>query len=72
MFYDVPASYVKEELRFRCVLEPSNARNANSIRLNSQGGFSSLCSYLDFMLKGVLLFVGREVSAHFAPIWISC
>ena len=33
MFYDVPVSYVKEELRFRCELEPSNARNANSIRL---------------------------------------
>ena len=24
MFYDVPVSYVKEELRFRCVLEPFN------------------------------------------------
>ena len=34
MFYDVPVSYVKEELRFRCELEPFNARNANSIRLN--------------------------------------
>ena len=33
MFYDVPVSYVKEELRFRCELEPFNARNANSIRL---------------------------------------
>ena len=33
MFYDVPVSYVKEELRFRCELEPSNERNANSIRL---------------------------------------
>ena len=32
-FYDVPVSYVKEELRFRCELEPFNARNANSIRL---------------------------------------
>ena len=31
MFYDV---YVKEELRFRCELEPFNTRNANSIRLN--------------------------------------
>ena len=30
---DVPVSYVKEELRFRCELEPFNARNANSIRL---------------------------------------
>ena len=29
MFYDVPVSYVKEELRFRCELEPFNARNAN-------------------------------------------
>ena len=27
MFYDVPVSYVKEELRFRCVLEPFNDRN---------------------------------------------
>ena len=34
MFYDVPVSYVKEELRFRCELDPFNARNANSIRLN--------------------------------------
>ena len=34
MFYDVPVSYVEEELRFRCELEPFNARNANSIRLN--------------------------------------
>ena len=34
MFYDVPVSYVKEELRFRCELEPFNAKNANSIRLN--------------------------------------
>ena len=34
MFYDVPVSYVKEELRFRCELEPFNARNANSIHLN--------------------------------------
>ena len=25
MFYDVPVSYVKEELRFRCELEPFNA-----------------------------------------------
>ena len=33
MFYDVPVSYVKEELRFRCELEPFNTRNANSIRL---------------------------------------
>ena len=32
-FYDVPVDYVKEELRFRCELEPFNARNANSIRL---------------------------------------
>ena len=31
--YDVPVSYVKEELRFRCELEPFNMRNANSIRL---------------------------------------
>ena len=34
MFYDVPVSYVKEELRFRCELEPFNAGNANSIRMN--------------------------------------
>ena len=34
MFYDVPVSYVKEELKFRCELEPFNARNANSIHLN--------------------------------------
>ena len=27
MFYDVPVSYVKEELRFRCELEPFNTRN---------------------------------------------
>ena len=33
MFYDVPVSYVKEELRFRCELETFNTRNANSIRL---------------------------------------
>ena len=59
MFYDVPISYVKEELRFRCELEPFSARNANSIRLKcqstSQGRLqltSRLCSYLDFMLKG--------------------
>ena len=25
MFYDVPVSYVKEELRFRCELEPFKA-----------------------------------------------
>ena len=24
LFYDVPVSYIKEELRFRCVLEPFN------------------------------------------------
>ena len=29
-FYDVPVSYVKEELRFRCELEPFNARNATA------------------------------------------
>ena len=55
MFYDVPVSYVKEELRFRCELEPFNVRNANSIHLNcpstSEIGFSSLSA--------------------FAPIWIS-
>ena len=34
MFYDVPVSYLKEELRFRCELEPFNAGNANSIHLN--------------------------------------
>ena len=34
MFYDVPVSYVKEELRFRCELEAFNVRNASSIRLN--------------------------------------
>ena len=34
MFYDVPVSYVKEELRFHYELEPFNAKNANSIRLN--------------------------------------
>ena len=55
MFYDVPVSYVKEELRFRCELEPFNARNANSIVLTAQApreiGFSSLSA--------------------FAPIWIS-
>ena len=33
MFYDVPVSYVKEDLRFRCELEPFNTRNANSICL---------------------------------------
>ena len=32
MFYDVPVSYMKEELRFHYELEPFNA-NANSIRL---------------------------------------
>ena len=32
MFYDVPVSYVKEELRFHYELEPFNA-NANSIHL---------------------------------------
>ena len=31
--YDVPVSYVKEELRIRCELEPFNSRNAISIRL---------------------------------------
>ena len=34
MSYDVPVSYVKEELRFRCELEAFNMRNAKSIRLN--------------------------------------
>ena len=29
-FYDVPLGDVKEELRFRCELEPFNARDANS------------------------------------------
>ena len=33
IFYDVPVSYVKEELRFRCELEPFNTTNANSIHL---------------------------------------
>ena len=32
-FYDVPVSYVKEELRFHRELEPFNPRNANGIRL---------------------------------------
>ena len=32
-FYDVTVGYVKEELRFRCELEPFNRKNANSIRL---------------------------------------
>ena len=52
MFYDVPVSYVKEEFRFRCELEPFNARNANSIRLNCPSTSSAHCSYLDFVLKG--------------------
>ena len=30
-FCDVPVGYVKEELRFRCELEPFNMRDANSI-----------------------------------------
>ena len=34
MFYDVPVSYMKEELRFRCELKLFNTRNANSIRLH--------------------------------------
>ena len=58
-FYDVPVSYVKEELRFHCELEPFNAKNANSFFLKC-GSTSRrrlqltyrLCSYLDFMLKG--------------------
>ena len=33
MFYDVPVSYVKEELRFHCELESFSTRNANSISL---------------------------------------
>ena len=46
MFYDVPVSYVKEELRFCCELEPFNARNANSIRqAPREGGFSSLSDF---------------------------
>ena len=32
-FYDVPVGNVKEELRFRCELEPFDGRNANSIHL---------------------------------------
>ena len=32
---DVPVSYVKEELRFRCELEPFNASNANSLKCPS-------------------------------------
>ena len=46
MFYDVPVSYVKEELRFRCELEPFNTRNANSIRQAPREiGFSSLSTF---------------------------
>ena len=46
MFYDVPVSYVKEELRFRCELEPFNAGNANSIRqAPCEIGFSSLSAF---------------------------
>ena len=62
-FYDVPLGDVKEELRFRCELEPFNARDANSIclkcsplilhlRAPPEGGFSSLSAL--------------------APSWISC
>ena len=32
-FYDVPIGFVMEEVRFRCELEPFNARDANSIHL---------------------------------------
>ena len=50
MFYDVPVSYVKEELRFRCELEPFNARNTNSIVLTAQApreiGSSSLSAFV--------------------------
>ena len=55
-FYDVPLGDVKEELRFRCELEPFNARDIISICLKCpgtlQGGFSSLSTLV--------------------PIWISC
>ena len=40
-FYDVPISYVKEELRFHCELEPFNVRNANSICLKCPSSLSA-------------------------------
>ena len=57
-FYDVPLGDVKEELRFRCELEPFNARDANSICLK--------CS--PFCILGHL---AKEASAHLAPLLLA-
>ena len=56
-FYDVPLDEVKE-LRFCCDLEPSNARDTNSIWLKC----SPTC---------ILGHLAREASAHLVPMLLS-
>ena len=57
-FYDVPLGDVKEELRFRCELEPFNARDTNSICLKC----SPTCT---------LGHLAKEASAHLAPLLLA-
>ena len=65
IFYNVPLSEIKEGLKYRCELEPFNAREENSIVLMSvarlppcQKGFSSLAHLLrnGFLADGRVLF----------------
>ena len=57
-FYDVPLGDVKEELSFRCELEPFNMRDANSVCLKC----SPPC---------ILGHLVKEASAHLAPLLLA-
>ena len=59
-FYDVPVGCAKEELRFRCELEPFNARDADIVRLKHRLTMSEVPKHF-----------AREASAHLAPLLLS-
>ena len=68
MFYDVPVTYVKEELRFRCELEPFNRRNANSsstldvrcMHFLWHGGYLSPAKRLELILASKIRLYGSR------------
>ena len=55
IFYDVPRSDIREDLKFRCELEPFNARDKDSVVLK--------CSP-----TATLGHLVREASVHLAPL----
>ena len=55
MFYDVPLSDIREDLKFCCELEPLNARDKDSVILK--------CS-----VTATLGHLAREASVHLAPL----